>query len=120
MSPVPAPPQAARELHQRRETPPQELRTLFSTTRVSHPHALCLVNTYLPPPHPRVQAATEENPDSGRGPPEKLWGRGGHLSTLTEMGEVYKGVAHPMSVPPCIRGDRGQKPEKVSEGLQYA
>ena len=21
---------------------------------------------------------------------------GGHLSTLTEMGEVYKGVAHPM------------------------
>ena len=44
---------------------------------------------------------------------------GGHLSTLTEMGEVYKGVAHPMSVPPCI-GDRGQKPEKVSEGLQYA
>ena len=24
---------------------------------------------------------------------------GGHLSTLTEMGEVYKGVAHPMHFP---------------------
>ena len=99
MFPVPAPPQAARELHQRRETPPQEHRTPGSTTLVSHPYALLLVNTYFPPPHPSVQGATEENPDLERGPPEKLWGRGGHLSTLTEMGEVYKGVAHPMSVP---------------------
>ena len=76
MSPELVPLQAAHELHQRKETPPQEHMTLLLTTLMSHPYALLLIHTYSPILHPSVQGATEESLDLEGGPPEALALRG--------------------------------------------
>ena len=58
VSPGSAPLQAARELQQRRETPPQECRSLLTLTLVSHPYALLLlvhIDTLPHIPVPRGQ-----------------------------------------------------------------
>ena len=74
MSPELVPLQAVHELHQRKETPPQEHMTLFLMTLMSHPYALLLIHTSSLILHPSAQGATEENPDLEGGPLVKLWG----------------------------------------------
>ncbi|XP_047653434.1 uncharacterized protein LOC125136645 [Phacochoerus africanus] len=54
-----------------------------------------------PHPHPTPSSAhraTDENPHREGGSPEKLWGFGGHFSTLTEMGGGFGTISGSASV----------------------